>query len=147
MPSRSYFQFSASMSYSIPENMNPPQSVCACDNYSHPIWGHSIFQTDAFRTFQAELNAFENQEFSSPINSCSSQGFGENAMFREFFNPMHNDVNVTMGQNQRIIQHMNPLSNPIPVVCPKPVTVDENLVTQDTGRVLVGTVKKRKNAC
>ena len=77
--------------------MNPPQSVCACDNHSHPVWGHPIFQTETFRTFQAELNAVELQEFSSPVSSCSSQGFRENAMIREFLNPIHNNVNVVMG--------------------------------------------------
>ena len=73
--------------------------------------------------------------------------FGEDTAFREFLNPMHNDAIVVIGQNQRIVQHTNALSNPIPVVCSKPLTVDENPVTQDICRVLVGTVRKRKNAC
>ena len=143
MPNRSFFHFSVSASCSVPENMNPPQSACACDHHTRSIFGHLIFHTYEFKKFQDELNEVELQEFSFPVNSCSSQCFSKDKVLRELLNPIHNNANIIMGQNQRIMHHVNAFSNSIDVVA-NSVTIDGHPVTQDVDPVLVETVTRRK---
>ena len=95
--------------------MNPPQKMCACDNFTHPVFGHDVFQTETFRKFQVDLNAVELKEFSVNVSNCSSQGVREDAIYSEFLHPIHNDVNIIMGQNKRIMRHMNSLPNHTPI--------------------------------